>query len=257
MIRFSVLASSSKGNASVIEGGSTHLMVDAGISALRLRRGLSACGLTVAGLDGIFFTHEHADHTCGLGTLSKKNSLPLYCTRYTGQDLRGIAPNARFTYVEPGVAVQVGDIKVTPFSVSHDALAPVGYLFECGGSRLGYVTDTGCIPRGMDSLLAGVDALYLESNYDPAMLRRSNRPLSLIERIESNWGHLSNAQAGQFIRQIAHPGLKHLVLAHLSQDCNTPDIARAAMQQTLDALHLPTRLCCAPAATQMPWIEVP
>lgn len=257
MIRFSILASSSKGNASVISGGSSHLMVDTGISALRIRRGLQECGLGVADLSGIFFTHEHADHINGLGVLAKQRPLPLYCTRYTGQDLRGIAPNAVFTYVEPGATTQVGDFRVTAFSVSHDATDPVGYLFECQGSKLGYITDTGRIMRGMDTLLAGVDALYLESNYDPDMLRQSGRPCCLIERIASNWGHLSNAQAGDFVRQIAHPGLKHIVLGHLSQDCNTPKIARAAMQKTLDAIHLPAKLYCAPAASRLPWIEIP
>lgn len=256
MIRVSVLASSSKGNATVISGGDTHLLVDTGISALRIRRGLAECGLSVASLAGILFTHEHTDHTCGLGVLFKKSPLPLYCTRYTGQDLRPLAPHAVFTYVEPGSAVRIGDFSVTPFSVSHDATDPVGYLFECKGVKLGYVTDTGRIIRGMDLMLAGVDALYLESNYDPDMLHHSGRPLSLIERIESNWGHLSNAQAADFIRQIAHPGLKHLVLAHLSQDCNTPEIARDSMQQTLDELRLPTRLYCAPASTRLPWIDV-
>ena len=255
-MRFSVLASSSKGNATVVCGGITRLLVDTGISATRIRKGLSECGLSIKQIQAVLFTHEHTDHVCGLGQLTKKDSLNIYCTRYMGQELRPIADKSVYTYIEPGSAVQIGDIRVTPFSVSHDATDPVGYLFECNGKKLGYVTDTGKVPRGMTELLQGVDALYLESNYDPDMLRNSGRPLYLIERIASNFGHLSNEQACEFVRSIAHGGLQHIVLAHLSQDCNTPQKAFNCMQQTLRDLQLPTNLHCAPAATRLPWIQI-
>ncbi|MBR2145535.1 MAG: hypothetical protein IJ956_08345, partial [Akkermansia sp.] len=159
-------------------------------------------------------------------------------------------------YLEPGQAVQVGALTVTPFCVSHDAADPLGYVFECGGVRLGYVTDTGIIMRGMPELLAGVQGLYLESNYDLDMLENSGRPPELIGRISSRWGHLSNAQACEFVRTIGHPGLQHLVLAHISPECNTPAKATAAMRTTLDALQLPTRLHCAQMASRLDWIEV-
>ncbi len=256
MIRLSVLASSSRGNASVISSGNTHLLVDAGISATRIRQGLAACGLSVPVLAGIFITHEHHDHTCGLGILSKKDELHLYCSRYLAPDLKDMTARAAFTYMEPGAAVRVGDFTVTSFCVSHDAIDPVGYLFECGGVKLGYITDTGCIKRGMQSLMAGVDALYLESNYDPEMLECSGRPMQLIDRISGTWGHLSNDQAGDFVRSIAHPGLKHLILAHLSPECNTPEIATRAMQGVLAELELPTQLHCAKQAERLPWVEI-
>ncbi len=256
MIRLSVLASSSRGNASVISGGNTHLLVDAGISATRIRQGLADCGLSVPALSGIFITHEHHDHTSGLGILSKKDELRLYCSRYLAPDLKDMTHRAAFTYMEPGAAVRVGDFTVTSFCVSHDAIDPVGYLFECGGVKLGYITDTGCIKRGMKELMAGVDALYLESNYDPAMLARSGRAPQLIDRISGTWGHLSNEQAGDFVRDIAHPGLKHLVLAHLSPECNTPAIATRNMQAVLSELQLPTRLHCAKQAERLPWVDI-
>ena len=256
MIRFSVLASSSRGNATVISGGGTHVLVDTGISALRIRKGLAECELSDAQLSGVFFTHEHQDHVCGLGVLSKKRSLPLYCSRYLSKDLRGMAPNAAMTYLEPGQTVQVGALKVTPFCVSHDAADPLGYIFECEGVRLGYVTDTGIIMRGMPEMLAGVQGLYLESNYDPEMLENSGRPYELINRISGRWGHLSNHQACEFIRTIGHSGLQHLVLAHISPECNTPAKAQACMRATLDELQLPTQLHCAAMATRLPWIEL-
>lgn len=256
MIRFSVLASSSKGNCTVVSDGETHILVDAGISATRIRKGLTECGLAVSDLSGIFITHEHQDHLCGLGILSKKDSLHLYCSRYLSPDLKAMAAKVSFTFVEPGATIQAGSIRVTPFSTAHDAIDPLGYLFESGGTKLGYVTDTGHIMREVPALLAGVDALYLESNYDPKMLADSGRSHALIERIAGKWGHLSNEQACEFIRTVGHPALQHLVLAHISPECNTPEKARAAMAATLADLNLPTALHCAPMATRLPWIEL-
>lgn len=256
MLQISVLASSSRGNATVISGGGTHLLVDTGISALRIRKGLKECGLTVAQISGVFYTHEHQDHVCGLGVLARKDALNIYCSRYLARDLRGAAPHALYTYLEPGSPVQVGAIKATPFCVSHDAADPFGYVFECGGVRLGYVTDTGRIVRGMPELLGGVQALYLESNYDPEMLQNSGRPYELINRISGNWGHLSNQQACDFVRSMAHPGLQHIILAHISPECNTPELARRAMQQTLDDISHPACLHCAAMAERLPWIEI-
>ncbi len=256
MIRISVLASSSRGNATVISGGNTHLLVDAGISATRIRQGLAACGLSVPALSGVFITHEHLDHTCGLGVLSKKDELRLFCSRYLAPDLKDMTARAAFTYMEPGSSVRVGDFTVTSFSVSHDAIDPVGYVFECGGVRLGYVTDTGRIVRGMKELLAGVDGLYLESNYDPDMLANSGRAPQLIERISGAWGHLSNAQAGDFVRELAHPGLRHLILGHLSPECNTPAIAQREMRAVLAELGLATELHCAKQAERLDWVSI-
>lgn len=256
MIRFSVLASSSKGNATVISGGDTSLLVDAGISALRIRRGLEECGLRVSQLAGLCLTHEHRDHVNGLGVLTKKDPLPIYCSRYMLKDLRDMAPRSPLTSIEPGQAVQIGSISVTAFCASHDAIDPIGFLFECDGTRLGYITDTGRIMREMREVLQGVDALYLESNYDPDMLRRSGRPYALIERIAGQWGHLSNEQASDFVRDIAHPGLQQIVLGHLSEDCNTPDLALDNMQRTISELGLPTEVQCAPATHRLPWVEV-
>lgn len=256
MIRLSVLASSSRGNASVITGGRTSILVDVGISATRIRQGLSACGLEISALAGIFITHEHADHVCGLGVLARKAPLHLYCSRYLAPDLKQAAPSAQYTYMEPGASVRIGDLTVTSFSVSHDASDPVGYIIECEGCRLGYITDTGRITRDILAQTQGLDALYLESNYDPNMLAQSGRPRYLIDRIASNWGHLSNTQAADFIRQIAHPGLQHLILGHLSQECNTPALAHAHMQATLDELHLPTCLHCAEPYNRLPWIDI-
>lgn len=256
MLRFSVLASSSQGNATVVSTGRVSVLVDAGISCLRLRNSLQDCGIPAPQIGGVFITHEHVDHICGLGQFCKKYAPRVYCSRYLSPDLRAVAPDAAYTFLEPGATVELEDLRVTPFSVSHDAADPLGYLFECGGVKLGYVTDTGRIMRGMDEMLAGVDALYLESNYDDEMLQNSGRPKRLIERITCASGHLSNEQACNFVRTVGHPGLRHLVLAHISPECNTPELARAAMQATLDDIGLPAALHCAPRANRLPWIEL-
>ena len=258
MMRLSVLASSSRGNASVISAGGTTLMVDAGISAARIRKGLAECDLSVSGIQGIFLTHEHHDHICGLGVLSKKDPLHLYCSRYLVSDLRaGMAAYTSFTCLEHGSCVQLGDVSVTAFNVRHDAYEPFGYLIEHAGRKLGYLTDSGTVTPDILRRLQGVDALYLESNSDPEMLENSGRAPALIDRISGDWGHLSNGQACELVRQLAHTGLQHVVLGHLSPECNTPRLATSAMQNTLDELGLSEcRLHCAPMANRLPWIEI-
>lgn len=255
-MRISVLASSSRGNASVIAAGETVLMVDAGISARRLCGGLEVCGLSARGVQGIFITHEHSDHICGLGQYADRREVPIYCSRYLRDDMRAISPSSPLIYVEPGTTVQVGDIRVTPFAVNHDVRDPLGYVFEHEGVRLGYLTDTGHVTRRMEALLQGVNALYLESNYDERLLHNSGRPRLLINRIEGPFGHLSNTQACELVRRVAHPGLEHVILAHLSPECNTPEIAASAMQQTLDDLQLRTQLHLARQAERLPWVDL-
>lgn len=255
-MRILTLASGSSGNASIVQSGSTCILVDAGISARRITKHLSELGIAPASLAGVLITHEHLDHVCGLGVLAKKHPLCVYCSRYTAQDLKPAAPAARYTYIEPGSPITIGDITVTPFGVSHDALDPLGYLFEHGGRRLGYITDTGCITREILLRARGLHALYLESNYDVTMLRESGRPLSLIERIDNAFGHLSNEQAGEFVRTIAHPGLRHVLLGHLSRECNTPEKARSDMAAVLSEFPEPPQLTVCPAADRTDWVEV-
>lgn len=255
-MRISVLASSSFGNCSVISTGNTHVLVDAGISALRIRRGVEDCDLCLDALSGILITHEHGDHIRGLKNLGKKHKLHLFCSYHLSEKLHQLVPHADYTYLEPRSAVSIGDLHVSAFSTSHDTLDPLGFLFEHGGKRLGYITDTGCILPAMPQLLADVDALYLESNYDPNMLANSGRSQALQSRISGTSGHLSNEQAASFVRQIAHPGLSHLILGHLSPDCNTPELAARHMHEALDSVESAATIICAHVNERLPWIEV-
>lgn len=257
MIRFSVLASSSAGNASVISAGGVHVLVDAGISALQLKRRLAEVGLELEDLSAVLVTHEHADHTQGLHQLSKRVPVRVFCTRHTGMEIREKAPHAACSFFEAGHSFELGDLRVTPFGVAHDAVDPVGFRFDCGEVSLGYLTDTGHVQKHVPEFLAGVEALYLESNYEPDILAAcTRRPWPLKQRIASQHGHLSNGQACEFVEAIAHQGLRHLVLAHLSRECNEPGVARALMMQALTKLGLSTNLYCASPVDVLPWITV-
>lgn len=257
VIRFSVLASSSSGNASLIECEGTYVLVDAGISARRIQNCLKKQNLTFEDLSAVLITHEHVDHCRAITQISKKCSVAVYCTHYTGIELREKAPEAAFRFFEPGQTFSLGDIRVTPFAVSHDAVDPVGFRFDCGDASLGWLTDTGYIPRHIPQYLSGLQALYLESNYNPHLLESDpRRPRSLKQRIASAQGHLSNEQACELIANIDTNLLEKLVLAHLSRDCNTPDLALCAMQQTLDQLHRNTALFCASPDEPLPTLEV-
>lgn len=254
-MRISVLASSSGGNASVIAAGATAVMVDAGISARRLRLGLAACGVEPTQLQGVFITHEHRDHIAGLGQFTRKVPVPVFCSRYLRDDLRREAPEAALNFVEPGTAVQLGDLRVTPFSVYHDAADPFGFVFEHDGLRLGYLTDTGHVSPRIEALLEGVHILYLESNYDERMLRNSARPPMLKERIGGAHGHLSNTQAGQLVERLAHAGLRHVILGHMSSECNTPSIAAADMERVLARCAPTAALHTALRDVRLDWVE--
>ncbi len=256
MIQLSTLASSSKGNATVITTAECTILVDAGISARRITLGLAECERHPNQLDGVLFTHEHRDHCVGLGQLSKKNEIMAYCTRHTSHDLRAMAPNAAFTYIEPGQSFQIKDLTITPFSTFHDATDPVAYVFESNGARLGYVTDTGKVTDKMLPYLQNLHGLYLESNFDVGMLQNSGRSHHLIQRIASQWGHLSNQQASDVVEKVATSALQELILGHLSQDCNTPELAFDNMNACLQKMGLQTHLQCAPAAYRSPWIEI-
>lgn len=257
VIRFSVLASSSAGNATVVQAGEKNVLVDAGMSARRLGARLQELGLGWDDISAIFITHEHSDHIQGLAQIAKRRPIRIYCTRYTGHEILERAPGAVCCYFEARQTFELGELRVTPFEVSHDAVDPVGFRFECGEASLGYLTDTGAVLRHIPEFLSGVEALYLESNYDPVMLEtNTTRPRHLKLRIASAQGHLSNRQACEFVARIRHANLQNLVLAHLSRECNRPELAQQAMQQTLDDWHLGTRLHCASPESILPWITV-
>ncbi len=263
-MQFSVLASGSKGNATYVEAGGMRLLIDAGLSCLSLERRMAAMGIDPTVLDGILITHEHSDHVKGLGRLARKYHVPVYANEGTAavverQCLYERLPVPEFVLFQSDCPFALGELTVTPIRISHDTAEPVAYTLDDGNDCLGYFTDLGVITQGVAEALPRCSALVLESNHDLQMLAASSRPYHLISRIRGNAGHLSNEQACEALARYASAELKALVLAHLSGECNTPDIAEAMMHHTIKALgrhELLARFCVAQQDAPLPFITL-
>ncbi len=257
MIRFSVLGSGSKGNSAVVECGSTRLLIDAGLSAKQLTVRLEAVDIDPASLDGILLTHEHGDHVRGLKVFLKKYPVPVFATPQTGFVVReNKLPPSTWKTFESGQSFAIGDATVRPFAVHHDAVDPVGFVIANQTKRFGFVSDAGFVTRSMTDSLRDLHALFVEANYDDALLEAdTKRPWSIKQRISSRHGHLSNTQVSELIADIAHPALTRVVLGHLSSDCNTPDTALTHLRGKLEN-HPHINLHCACQDEPCGWFEL-
>ena len=235
-MRLRVLASGSKGNALAVrsEAGKL-LLVDLGLFCNDLRLRAASCGVDVSEAAGVFFTHDHIDHFRGIAVFHKNYPhIPLFANGDTADSIAattGVVDG--WNIFETAVAFDFGDFRITPFSISHDAADPVGYLIENNGHALFIGTDTGVPTTGVRDALWRCDCAVLESNHDPVLLETSNRPVSLKQRISGRSGHLSSDDAAELVRSVNPPHLKTLLLAHLSEQCNTPSLARATMSAAL------------------------
>jgi phosphoribosyl 1,2-cyclic phosphodiesterase len=240
-MRFCSLGSGSSGNATLIEasGGitTTRVLVDCGFSLRELQARLNRIGLAVDDIDAVFVTHEHGDHVgCAL-TLARRHAIPVWTSRGTwraiGQpDVPGLIHFARDLH-----PVVIGDMELTPYTVPHDALEPLQLRFTDGASRIGVLTDVGCITQHLIAQLEGCDALLLECNHDRQMLADSSYHPALKARISGRLGHLANDVAGEILGAIQHSGLKHLVAAHLSERNNSPLLATTALAAAIGAVR--------------------
>ena len=237
MLILHTLASGSEGNCLLLSDGRTNLLVDAGISARRIKTALSALGLTPDDLSAILITHEHSDHVAGLNTLIKHHDIPLYASAPTARQLAyriaGIEPMLRCINAED--CFPVGTLNVRVFATSHDSSCSVDYRVDSAYGSVGILTDTGYVTESASNALHGVDLLVLESNHDVEWLRSGPYPYYLKERILGTQGHLSNDCAAQFAVQMAQSGTKEIVLAHLSKENNTPVRALDNIQRVLSA----------------------
>lgn len=260
-MRICVLASGSKGNAAYVEGGGVRLLIDAGLSCRDLERRLAAVGASPDGLDAILVTHEHEDHVRGLDRFAARHGAPVFANEGTAAVVeRQCRLSGReappFTLFESRVPFALGGLTVTPVRISHDTAEPVAYTLDDGAARLGYFTDLGFVSDEVAAALAACDALVLESNHDLEMLRHSGRPYPLVARIAGESGHLSNDQACEAVARCAAPTLRALVLAHLSEECNQPDVARACMARALKARGLSPALAVAEQSSPLPFLEL-
>lgn len=209
--------------------------MDAGLTMRETAARLSLIGARPDELTAILVSHEHIDHVRGVGPLARAYGLPVYITGRTlaaTEGRLGVMPDVR--EFEPGAPVDIEGVYVEPFSTPHDAAEPVGFAFNYGGVKLGVATDLGYASRLVIERLKGSDALVIESNHDPVMLKEGPYPWHLKQRVSGRHGHLSNADAGRLLASLMHPGLRHVTLAHLSETNNLPQLAFDATRRVLD-----------------------
>jgi phosphoribosyl 1,2-cyclic phosphodiesterase len=305
MVRFTVLASGSKGNSTVVTGGHTRILVDAGLSCRELFKRMTAAGEDPAALDAIIVTHEHQDHVNGLAVTARKLGIPVYFTEATHRAwMRWLTPRRQMTYAqwleqcrqqaaarqaeaEPvecdcddaesaqaeavaaesaeveeaakpssakpespkpdptslpsvqyfqaGKSFQIGDIAVSPFTIPHDATDPVGFVFEAEGVRMALATDLGYVPPNVKAQLRKLDLLMLESNHDLEMLRDGPYPWQVKQRVLSRVGHLSNDAAAEFLEAGYDGQATYVILGHLSESNNLPELAIVAAERALSS----------------------
>jgi phosphoribosyl 1,2-cyclic phosphodiesterase len=284
MVRFTVLASGSKGNSCIVSCCSdagkagTRILVDAGLSCRELFRRMKQAGEDPSALDAILVTHEHQDHINGLAVTARKLGIPVYFTEATHRAwVRQVTPQKRITYAEwaqqyreqknsveeavpesaepactaqpesapdparlpaveyfrAGESFAIGDLQISPFTIPHDAADPVGFVFTAEGVRLALATDLGYMPPNVQAQLRRCDLIMLESNHDLEMLRDGPYPWSVKQRVLSRVGHLSNDAASAFLEQTYDGAATYLILGHLSESNNLPELARLAAERAL------------------------
>lgn len=233
-MRFASLGSGSRGNALVVEVRQTRLLLDCGFSTREMVARLSRLELQPENLAGILITHEHTDHIGGVLRLASKYALPVWLTHGTLTNYSQVKSLPEIRLIDGHSAFQVGEIEVQPFPVPHDAREPVQYVFSNGHRRLGVLTDTGNSTPHIESVLSGCDALVLECNHDPDMLRDGAYPQTLKQRVAGRLGHLDNGAAARLLASLDNSRLQHLIAAHLSEKNNTPELARTALSGILN-----------------------
>lgn len=252
-MRFAMLGSGSKGNATLIEFRGTRVLVDCGFNTREAERRLDRLGVDPASLDAILVTHEHGDHLGGVGRYARRHGTPVWLTHGShrawtdaaGTTVQAFSPHQGFT---------IGALDIQPYPVPHDAEEPCQYVIAAGGRRLGILSDAGHVTAHMRQTLSGCDALMLECNHDPALLAAGPYPPSLKDRVGGAQGHLANAQAAGLLAQIDCSRLQHLVLTHLSETNNRPELARGAVTGALGRDE--PWIVCADQAQGLGWREL-
>ena len=249
-----VLGSGSGGNAVVVECGETRVLVDAGLSSKQLCLRMAAVGVAPASLDGILLSHEHGDHTRGLDVFLRKHRVPVFATAITREEVREkVRGQVEWRIFQHGQVFSVGGMEVRAFAVPHDAVDPVGFVCTGGGVRFGVATDFGHVTGLVREELKGVQGIFLEANYDQGLLEAdTRRPWPTKQRIASRHGHLSNTQAAELVEVLLAHGLEHVVLGHLSGDCNCPKVVTAVLREVVG--DLPVQVASQDDPTG--WVEI-
>ncbi len=232
-LRVCVLGSGSKGNSTLVSTEKTRILIDAGLNRRETFARLSAVGERTDGFDAILISHEHADHVNGLRLLGIEWKAPIHITRPTYNTISWDAKLSAFEFFTPGVQFAIGDIEITPFSIPHDAIDPVAFTLESQGIKIGLVTDLGYVHEVVKQRVKGCHCLIFESNHDLDMLKVGPYPWHVKQRVMSRHGHLSNMATAGFLTEDFDGEAQVLVLAHLSETNNHPEIARLTAEQAL------------------------
>ncbi|MBI2955893.1 MAG: MBL fold metallo-hydrolase [Acidobacteria bacterium] len=229
-----ILGSGSAGNAALLSTEHTRLLVEAGLSKRETLKRLEAAGLGGCRLSGILVSHEHADHAAHLSVLAAEFDVPVYLSEGTADALPEAAALPKRELFRPGQPLLIGDIEVMPFAVPHDARDPVAFRFTAGGVRLALAVDLGYLTGLVKEHLRDCDCLVLEANHDVEMLRHGPYPWFIKQRVMGRLGHLSNEALAQFLEYDFDGAARTFILAHLSENNNSPEVARLAAEQALE-----------------------
>lgn len=241
-MRFSPLFSGSSGNCSYIEAGPVRLLVDAGLPCRTITAALADIGVAASSLTAILVTHEHTDHTKGIGALSRRYGIPVYANRDTWEGMsRTVEPlgEASRREFETGMDFYIGCVNVLPFAIPHDARDPVGYSFVHDGIKLTVMTDIGHMSRRLLDRAAGSRLLLIEANHDVDMLMAGSYPYPLKRRILGECGHLSNESCGRALATLYNRGVNCAILGHLSEENNMEELCLATVRSVLREEQIP------------------
>lgn len=232
------IASGSSGNCTYLCAGDKQFLIDVGISGKKVVAGLEEIGVKPEEINGILITHEHSDHIKGVGIFSRKYNTPIYATQLAWnmmieENMIGKIKEENIRVLEKEIYLEIDDLKILPYTIYHDSVDPVGYIFEYGGKKITLATDIGTVDEVIEARLRGSHGILLEFNHDVRMLEAGGYPFYLKKRILSDVGHLNNEAAAKVLTDIYHDGLEWAVLGHLSKDNNVPDLAFLTAQTAL------------------------
>lgn len=244
---FCPLASGSKGNCIYLGTEQTKVLIDAGLSARAIKSKLEEINVDLSDIDAILITHEHTDHIQGLKTLAVKMGIPVIANHETAKGIvETLHDCPKFKIFSTGETFEFGDLEIHPFSIQHDTMDPVAFTIRVNGLKLGFCTDLGFVTSLVQNQLQACDYLYVEANHQPSMVHASPRPMVYKQRVLSRSGHLSNEACGQLLSHVYHSKLKHVHLAHLSSECNSPEVALGVIRNILNEKGIQLDMCVAP-----------
>jgi phosphoribosyl 1,2-cyclic phosphodiesterase len=244
---FCPLASGSKGNCIYLGTKTTKILIDAGISAKAAKAKLEEINVDLADIDAILISHEHTDHIQGLKVLAYKMGIPILANNETAKGIVETFHDCpKFKIFSTGETFEFGDLEIHPFSVQHDTADPVAFTIRADNRKLGFCTDLGFVTTLVQNQLQACDYLYIEANHQPDMVHASSRPMIYKQRVLGRSGHLSNEACGQLLSHVYHAQLKHVHLAHLSSECNSPEKALSVIRGILEAKGMQLDMCIAP-----------